>query len=343
MWIQHKKQEIKKENEEMCDVREIIQKEYISELHIKNIERAIEEKNLIIGFRNTGEEVIKRINSYPQIAKKPHTILDKSLKKEDFEGLDDSLKNKYVALIPYRKGNFIKGKPIGLYLSQYGKEELKKKLNDNRIILKNNENKATFVTVSDYNIIDEKEAFKKLLSILDEIIELPKDKPNYYLKFFMTGDYDIHDIIANRAIVPSSNLEDENESEEKRILNILSTCCNNQKYMVNFNKNSNTWMKLFKPKEYCPIQHGSQYNYIAYMMNYEKENKVMLKVARYDKDVAFYDGKKWTIIKENSLEKQSESLAKFYKKNTGKELKWTWSDVNAAEEFLERVKRPIIK
>lgn len=315
----------------MC--KEIIEREYISKRHIKNIEDIIREKKLIIGFRNTGKDVIMRINSYPQIAKKPHAILDKSLKEDDFKGFDNELKNKYVALIPYRKGNFIDGEPVGLYLSKYGQEKLQKELNTKKIIFEKNSDKATFVTIPGYNEGNAQEVFKKLLSTLNEIIK--SEDQNYYLKFFVTGDYDIHDIIENHAIVPSSNTKKDVESPEKRILNWLSIGCIKGIEEIRNNAKSYDWLKNFDPVEDSPIQHGCQYNYIAHMMNNEKEKEIVLKVARYDNDVALYDGKKWEIIKNKDLKVQADKLSEYYNKH-GLKLKWTWTDENNAESFIHR-------
>lgn len=72
-----------RENEERARAtRERVEKEFISSGHIDAVERAICATNTIVSFRAAGEATLERIRA--GAAPKPHVILDKSLKAQEF-------------------------------------------------------------------------------------------------------------------------------------------------------------------------------------------------------------------------------------------------------------------
>lgn len=359
--------------------RSEIIKKYIAECHIFDIESVIKSKNLVIGFRKTGEDAINWIQNHEKIAKKPHTILDKSLKKEEWK--NHKYDERYVALIPYRGEDFVNGKPFGLYLSNAGIKYFKDNSSGIKIycnvskqdLAKDKKRKGAYfistVSEEEFEIIKREpkiEDYKEIKTKkeMEEKLREDKEKNNerrfelftellgklYNLEikqiaqFFVTGDYDIHDMILGRSIVPSSSLDDLNISYEKQILNWLSFSCVYGVAKLDHNPDSARWQKKFTPSENSPIQHGCQYNYIAHMMNNEKDKAMMLKVAGYDDDVVFYIGNKshdkygkWIrIFNDEDRKKQANDLQSFYSSLKIK-LKWTWEDVNKAEEFLNRI------
>lgn len=309
--------------------------EYIAPRHIKDIEKVIKLKKLVVGFRKTGEDAINWIQNYEEIEKKPHTILDKSLKRKELPDHE-----RYAALIPYRGKDFINGTPLGLYLSSAGRDYFKKNPSFGIEVIENkvDKDKTTYfissVTKERVREIEEKQDERERNIVFSNLLaKLESFDIKDIAKYFITGDYDIHDLIFCNRIVPSSNLDDCNESPEKLVLNWLSSACMKGYDFVLQNHNPE-WLKKFNHDGKSPIQHGCQYNYIAHMMNNEKGKALVLKVAGFDDDVAFYDGVKWKIVKnDNNPTKQSKDLQRIYN-DRGIKLKWTWEDKDSAKEFL---------
>lgn len=312
--------------------------EFISPKHIDALEEGIRSTNTIIGFRAAGAATLARMGA--GAAPKPHTILDKSLKAGEFgavdEGSNDAASKMIEALeglVPYREGGQIKG----LHLSTkganfFGTPEMKN-FNQNVIEIQKNGRK--------YLACDPTSTGDPFVQWL--LSNLESDPQFEYAKYFVTGDYDLHDMIlktAQGAPVPSDS------PDEGRILTRLSdSVMGRPRRAVQFH---------FAPDEFSPIQHGPQYNYIAHMMDKEKGAPIVKKVADLDLKVALFDGREWTILDhsmpgdlqgldESQVEKirrekraeQSRALKDYYDAH-GLKLKWTWSDLPEAQKYLSQ-------
>ena len=238
-----------------------------------------------------------------------------------------------AGLVPYRKKNKIEG----LHLSSKGTEffqDPEKKMFHSKVI---DENKDRMYLECDPTSAGD--PFVKWLSD-----NLTSDPQFEYAPWFVTGDYDLHDMVlktAQGAPVPSDS------PDEARILTRLSDeAMARPRGDVQFK---------FVPDEFSPIQHGPQYNYVAHMMDKEQGAPIVSKVADLDLKVALFDGEEWTIldrsmpenlqglseqrveeIRQERRAKQAKALEAYYKKH-GLKLKWTWRDTSEANEYIEQL------
>lgn len=314
--------------------RELVMKEFISPMDIEAIERAIRSTNTIIGFRAAGPATLRRLEA--GAAPKPHVILDKSLKARDFEASEeepDTIRDLMIqhleGFVPYKE----EGKIMGLHLSSMGVAFFKG--------VKEFHDKVKEIT----GIEDRYYLECKPTSASDKFVqwllrELDSNSKLNYASWFVTGDYDMHDMIlktSQPAPVPSDSYD------EKRIRTKLNEAM----------QAGSGSRKRQAPlsEELSRIQHGPQYSYIAHMKDREKGKPIVEKVADLDLRVALYDGKEWTILdhslpenlqsgsegermRERMRARQAEALEGYYGSH-GAHLKWSWRDTPDAIAYIK--------
>lgn len=247
---------------------ETVKKRFISKTDFQILREFMIEKNITcITFREAGEDTIKKLEAGS--GAKPHSILDKTIRKNDFESGEGSAKYSGIPGIDILFGlvakrnrasvDQIRGEIIGIYLTRYGAEVFEKDpaLHD-KIVKESDE--ISYLSVKD---------------VIPYIIELLNNSSINYYPCFFTGDYDIHDLMqANKIVVT------------KLDMGILSAFqMKSRKQWKNIflpsNENFQGIMKEKYLSDYQRIQHGPQYNYIAQM---ENENMITnFRAAELDK------------------------------------------------------------
>ncbi len=321
---------IEKQNTE----KEIKQK-FVTEKHFEALSKAVinvpgkanfDKLNIIVSFREAGEDAIRMLNA--GAGAKPHAILDKSIKlerlKEDFS--DTEIKRianleSIFGLVPLpveKKENLNIG---GLYLTSEGNRYFEANRNDAYIIKKNEKNSRNYLSV-------EKDLQSFIASITVDAATGKRRAETEYAKWFITGDYDIHDLVCltgQRHPVPSDSWE---EAEFMTKLNDFMTDSHKWADKEKERGLRGNGIKKFEPGEYDPIQHGPQYNYIAFTYTNEQKKKIVEKVARISLPVAILDKNGWSIIREAS------ELVNYYETNSIK-VKDLWKLTPEGENYLK--------
>ncbi len=312
-----------------------IKKKFVTEKHFEALSKAVinvpgkanfDKQNIIVSFREAGEDAVRMLNA--GAGAKPHAILDKSIKldrlKEDFPEKEicriGNLECIY-GLVPFpvdKRENLNIG---GLYLTCKGVQYFETNSNKAYQIRENPENKRKYLSVEN-----------DLQSFIDSIAvdaATKKRRPETeYAKWFITGDYDIHDLVCltgQRHPVPSDSWE---EAEFMTILNDAMTGNHKWADKNEERKRCGDGIKKFEPDEYDPIQHGPQYNYITFTYVNEQKKKIVEKVARISVPVAVLDKNGWSIIREAS------ELVKYYEANSIK-VKDLWKLTPEGENYLK--------
>lgn len=291
---------------------EIIKSRFVTPKHFDAISNVILETrhtgcgklNVIISFREAGEHTIKMLSA--GAGAKPYSILAKSIKDGTLSEKDKTVTgmDKLYGLVPTRDEEGVNG----LYLTSLGETKFREMPNPAYMINKENGHPVLKSAGSMENFIAEITAIKN------------------FAQYFITGDYDVHDLISltgQRHPVPSDS------REEREILIRLNDAM----------REKNTWsilgqsaaIPVWQPDEYDLIQHGPQYNYIVYEYNNEKNVKIQEKVARIDTPVAICSPKGW-LIKNTPQE-----LVQYYKDNSIK-VKELWQLSEAGEAYLAQCK-----
>lgn len=294
----------------MRDIEKKIAKEYLCERHMKNIEKTFRDRNVILGFRKSKEATLRNLSN--GAAAKPHSILSKSIKDTDIE--KNTLCSAVLGLVPYRnKYDDIKG----LYLSSIGYQKFTDENNQNNtaINIEMIENKPVLMFTEESK---KDELMKKLNNLL------VADNKDFYSRF-ITGDYDLHDLVMNRAIAPSESYD------EASALFELSKC-------VDAEHKGQFVNGKYVPHEFNPIQHGPQYNYIAHMLTKERDKYIVETVAGISNEIALYDGKEWTLFENENADTQSKLLNEYYEKH-GLKMKWTWYSDKKAQDFIKNLNK----
>lgn len=327
-----------KSAEERVKTRAAVMREFISEGHIAAIERAIRSTNAIVSFRAAGEATLKQIAA--GAAPKPHAILDKSLKAGDFpkagtvNGIScGQMKDALAGLVPYREVGVIKGLHLSSLGVKYFRDEVRsfnieKIPNTGQVSSGGHQRERAGHSERSYlvcNPLSAEDPFVKWL------MEKLSSNPGFrYAQWFVTGDYDLHDMalmVSQRAPVPSDS------GDEARILTRLSDAI--------AGKEHSHLTGSFQPEEFSPIQHGPQYNYIAHMKNMEADRPIAPNVADLDLKIALYDGREWMILEQGQTEQeprslQADRLQRYYEEH-GLKLKWIWRNTSEAERYMKKM------
>ncbi|MBD5519905.1 MAG: hypothetical protein HDR03_01530 [Lachnospiraceae bacterium] len=310
-----------------------IKKEYIAPVHYTNLmEYLIRSINssqssfpYIVSFRKTGNYSVLMLEA--GAAAKPHSILEKTIKEGS---ITDEEKNCKALLLLYglvASREEIDGKRIGPIIGLY-------KASDSKDVIFKRDGRTLPEFVSAVTGIDLEEL--AVLDTMDKetiLTEMAKDKSEskfsaeHYAKRYIAGDYDIHDLldkVTQVHPVPSDSLE------EFKALNDLNAIMTKGKQY-----SGNETQFILDP--YYPIQHGSQYNYVAHMLDKERSKEIVLAVAQASFPILMLN------IVQNKIEwleiKTLEDLKNYYDCHYA-HIKSTW-DPDFAEYVAKRQSKSI--
>lgn len=327
------------------EIEDEVKREFLTERHFEALSRLIVHEpdrsnqgklNLIVSFRKAGERAIRMLAA--GAGAKPHKILDKSVKRERLERI---FSEQDIAAVPniericglvarpvvreadlpavtdmlaYPPGA---AEPVdlrkclniaGLYLTRAGAEHFE---GLDRFTVKR----------------DAQTCYLEVDGALTGLIErfttsqgeiLPAE---HYAKWFISGDYDIHDLICLSGSSRHPVVSD--SPDEIRFLTKMNDA------MTGKDRFSQALTK-FTPDEYDPIQHGPQYNYIVYTYNHEPKTKINEQVAQIDCPVAVCDKNGWHIMQEPM------ELVEYYEQNAVK-VKELWNLSEEGKAYLRQI------
>ncbi|MBD5444998.1 MAG: hypothetical protein HDR29_05540 [Lachnospiraceae bacterium] len=309
-----------------------IKKEYIAPVHYTNLmEYLIHSINssqasfpYIVSFRKTGRYSVLMLEA--GAAAKPHSILEKTIKEGS---ITDEEKNCKPLLLLYglvASREEIDGKRIGPINGLYKASDSKD------IYTRDGRPLPEFVSAVTGIGLEDLAA----LNTMDKetiLTEMAKDKSEskfsakHYAQKYIAGDYDIHDLldkVTQVHPVPSDSLE------EFRALNDLNAIMTKGK-LYSGNETQ------FIMDTYYPIQHGSQYNYIAHMLDKERSKEIVMTVAQASFPILMLnivqDKIEWLEIK------TLEDLKNYYDRHYA-HIKSTW-DPDFAEYVAKRQSKSI--
>ena len=269
----------------------------VARKHISAISVASRLGNFLVTFRPAGKFTLARLED--GAAAKGHDILEKTLKpgalKKQFgdQRAREILKNLNATRLAGLVAVWGRYSIDGLYLTKEGVERLEEKGETPAY----NSKGQPFLSAR----LDRlgAEAQKSLLAA-------SFGEAENFNKYFFTGDYDMHDIISfsqRPHPVPSDS------AEERFVIDAMNAAVS----AVDGNR-------PFSKKSHNVVQHGPQYNYVAYMRSSEPDVALVPAVANPSvsaKEPLFVvDRGNWTIVKSrNDLARLYESKGIVIKKN----------------------------
>lgn len=282
--------------------------------------------NCAISFREAKAPVLKLMRY--GAGTKPHSIMfDKTLKNDtsskEYQFLKEigleSIFEKLKGYVTYYR-EFNEKKIFGIYLTKKGKEaylEKSEELTKGRNIL----------------IVDKD--FK------EEFLNNPS--------YFITGDYDTHDIVSfttqahtipseldfkeilnplNYVLASNVEIEKHTQGRADSTINAVAEFLKDEE--ISFRNEVNAIKEKRKSVEYYPIQHGAQVNYLAHVRDKEKEASIIKNVANMSDSVAICSKGKWLYLKDKT------AIKKWYEEYSVR-MKQTWTSQQEMEDFLKRV------
>ena len=298
--------------------------------------------NCAISFREAKAPVLKLMRY--GAGTKPHSIMfDKTLKNDtsskEYEYLKEigleSIFEKFQGYVTYYR-EFNEKKIFGIYLTKKGKEAY---LEKSKELTKK----------------EDKEAYLKKLKKLTKdrnILIVDKDFKEEFLNnpsYFITGDYDTHDIVSfttqahtipseldfeeilnplNYVLASNVEIEKHTQGRADSTINAVAEFLKDEE--ISFRNEVNAIKKKRKSVEYYPIQHGAQVNYLAHVRDKEKEASIIKNVANMSDSVAICSKGKWLYLKDKT------AIKKWYEEYSVR-MKQTWTSQQEMEDFLKRV------
>lgn len=282
----------------------------------------------IVSFRKTGKYSVLMLNC--GAAAKPHDILDKTIKETSINSEEKRCIQLLLlyGLVARRRAVSNAKSEEGQSLAGAGNPNELKEIDalylapdkETRAIgtcERGNDSLIKFIAratnISEERLIEVGETMKE-----DEILRNMADPESdlyagNYAGQYIAGDYDIHDLISK---ITQPHPVSEGSAEEIEALNHL-----NQVMMQGEWGERNGDMFIKEPRN--PIQHGSQYNYIAHMCNEEPHAKIVESVAMASLPVLMLNFKdiniEWVEIKTLN------ALRKYYDDNFVN-MKNTWKE-----------------
>jgi len=281
---------IAKKDRELTDVETEITKTYVLPDHLRAITEAARIMRIAVSFRPAGPETLKWLKA--GALPKPHGILEKTIKQQS---IIDVYGNPAEG---QRRFSEMQQHGIAGLVGHYGTEPRRlsglyvdaSRLAASDVSLRSLENGRTVFPVDD----------NKLGESLEPLFRVPQYQVALY-----TGDYDIHDslnMVGHRG--PHIQGQDTFVLEA---LNRAVGAIDNE--------------RPFDDQARHVVQHGPQYNYVAYMKNHERDQPINEHVATSSLPVAMCDRGTWQIID------SEEKLAKFYK-DRGTTAKSDWASAD---------------
>lgn len=307
------------------DIKPIINS-FILEEDIVGIAEFTRIFNCAISFREAKAPVLKLMRY--GAGTKPHSIMfDKTLKNDtsskEYEYLKEigleSIFEKLEGYVTYYR-EFNEKKIFGIYLTKEGK--------------KANLGKSEELTKGRNILIVDKDFKEKFLK-----------NPSY----FITGDYDTHDIVSfttqahtipseldfeeilnplNYVLASDVEIEKHTQGRADSTINAVVEFLKDEE--ISFRNEVNAIKEKRKSVEYYPIQHGAQVNYLAHVRDKEKEASIIKNVANMSDSVAICSKGKWLYLNDKT------AIKKWYEENNVR-MKQTWTSQQEMEDFLKRV------
>lgn len=285
-------------------IEELIKTEYVLPEDYEKIAKCAKNNNLGVSFRINKPEALAMLAR--GAGTKPHTILEKSLSRKGLKEKGYDLISRelepFLGLVPCWTVQETEDKRAcptrGLYVTETGKEFFDR---DRKFeTMDSDKGKGTIVRVKDW------EGLAALKDKLDDGT-LEGD----WAKFFITGDYDMHDLvsyIAQRGPIPSDS------NDEKRAIDCLNAAIGTTDL------------------ETRRIQHVPQYSFIAHMKAEQPGRPVLAKVADVDLPIAFCARGVWLILNNRK------EFEKFYESQNIK-LKWSWIESKESKQSKQYMKQ----
>lgn len=331
---------------------EVLDSTFMLREHREGMEAVMQNGKLLAAFRAAGPFSLEKLAF--GAAAKPHSILAKTIKPEEvgldgrtFDALslngvsyseetwEETARRFLCGLVGIRKGREI----VGLYVSSKGKELLKGN------VIPSADGEQGMIRFSDLN---------GLLSWIKSLFISVKPTDRYALKlspYFISGDYDIHEIQRKRATGTAYEHIPACSRAEAEILCELSkgalakaaqdrgrriTDKDHTAYLVSLDKaqydSGVVKANEYIPGEYSPIQHGAQDNYLDFMFRRESNEALVSKVLLLDNNIAVYCGERneWCIIQNSPDSKLICEIRALY--NQVDDMKMLYAEYGAVPE-----------
>ena len=286
------------------------------------VKKASESPNInfpyIVSFREAGVYSVLMLEA--GAAAKPHSILEKTIKDGTIGTITDEEKNCKQLVLLYGLvakrsekdiDNLKAGSIAGLYRSNGVSPDNVLRREGKELI--DFVSEATDISKNDLNELNNMSK--------EEILGLMRDGNSKfyagkYASKYVTGDYDLHDLI--NKISPIAPIPSDSPDEKRAINDLNSIMRKGTRYKLLKRKK----IAIYKD-DFNPVQHGPQYNYIAHMYAEEKNGKLVESVAKASLPVLMLNVKggkvEWTEI--TSLK----DLQDYYEANCV-EMKYSWKD-----------------
>lgn len=240
-------------------------REFVLAEHVDIIKEFCRKEKCRISFRRAGKDTITRLQKGSPC--KGHEILAKSIKDKTLNKLDTPLDKGQAALLRGRIGKWEGDceQLLGVYISQHAKTAL-----------------AALKSRGEEPI-----GFWELVENADDGNTVPLCPELFDFlgtegcdPYFLTGDYDIHDLFYCEAghYLPCPEAK---AMELLQRLNDQMMAASREEYGGG----------TIETNEFSFIRHGAQINYCTYMIDHESEKKLAYPVVTADYDVAFFDEK----------------------------------------------------
>lgn len=309
------------------EINSVIKERFISPIHYDGLCDYMKDNNMIVAFRAAGRYSLDKLSF--GAAPKPHTILDKTIKPNELGLADEDavlfsqstgleiddetkIKSLLCGLVGRRRTVIIGGNHatelIGVYLSSAGMAALAAaQIEINRV----GDTRQGYV---------EFDSFDGLMAWMLSIFANEANGDYSKLRYFITGDYDMHEILIALSDSHIAHLLSDSEMELTVLYGMSNAAMSgfpNRSGIPRIPDDIN-----FIPDELSPIQHGAQDNYVEHSFIKEQDHRIVESVALPALDIAIYNGMddSWTLINNEDVAadnriaahvKQSEEISEY--------------------------------
>lgn len=273
----------------------------------------------VVSFRKTGRYSVLMLNE--GAAAKPHSILDKTIKPGAINSEEEGCKQLLLlyGLVARRRArtgaatqnsNDPNTKEIDALCCTPDKSGRISVLERGSDSLLKFLSKATGISEDKLGRLNSMSNEDILKSMVDKTSDFYAGK---YANKYIAGDYDIHDLVSKTT--QPHPVVSESEEEFMALNDLNSLMMTGEHYRGS--------ERRFILDPFYPIQHGSQYNYVAHMWNVEPDEKIVSKVALPDLPILMLR------VRGTKIEWQEiddvDSLNQYYSANSIK-VKEAWRD-----------------
>lgn len=220
----------------------------------------------VVSFRKTGRYSVLMLNE--GAAAKPHKILDKTIKPGAINSEEEGCKQLLLlyGLVARRDKESKEIDALCCAPDEYGEIRVFERGSDSLLKFVS---KATGISEDKLGRLNSMSNEDILKSMVDKTSDFYAGK---YADKYIAGDYDIHDLVSK--ITQPHPVVSESEEEFMALNDLNSLMMTGEHYRGS--------ERRFILNPFYPIQHGSQYNYVAHMWNVEPNEKIVSKVALPD-------------------------------------------------------------